>query len=99
MDVSKVGQIQGAAPQPPDKSKVAPKAKSTVSADRVEISASAKNVKQAASPQPFVNLAKAALDIRQEKVEEVKAKMIEGAYNTREASVKAAEAILKEISG
>lgn len=98
MDVSRVGGIQGAAPQPPDKSKLTQKPRQTSPADRVEISSKAKSGPDAAAP-AYINLAKAALDVRQERVEEVKEKFAQGVYDSREASRKAAEAIINELNG
>lgn len=96
MDVSRVGQIQGAGPQQPDRSKPAQKQKVAQSTDRVEISAAAKKANKTTA-QPYVNLAKEALDIRQEKVNEVRQRLFSGEYATREASKKAAESIVDDI--
>lgn len=98
MDVSRVGGIQGAAPQPPDKSKVAQKPKATSPTDRVEISSKGRPAPEASAP-AYVNLAQAALDVRQEKVNDVKEKLAQGIYDTREASRRTAEAIINELSG
>lgn len=96
MDVSRVGQIQGAGPQQPDRSKPASKQKAAQSTDRVEISSAAKKAQQTQA-EPYVNLAKEALDIRQSKVSEVRERLFSGEYATRAASRKAAEEIADDI--